>query len=112
MPKSRKSQKSFTPQAVEYKPLAMDDRFMCKKLIDHMARWWYLLLMVNEANNSTGENEMKIKIEAIIRSQSIAKTQAGYNALTSQVAFNVHPAEFVSIWDGIDWLSQDGYEGN
>ena len=55
---------------------------------------------------------MKNKIEAIIRSQSIAKTQAGYDMLTSQVDFYVHPAEFVSIWNGMDWLSQDGYEGN
>jgi hypothetical protein len=55
---------------------------------------------------------MKNEIENIIRSQSIAKTQAGYDALTSQVGFYVHPADFAEIWDGMDWLSQDGYEGH
>jgi hypothetical protein len=68
--------------------------------------------MTTRKTNPNGENKMKNKIESIIRSQSIEKTQAGYNMLTSQVDFHVHPAEFVSIWDGMDWLSQDGYEGN
>ncbi len=56
---------------------------------------------------------MKTKVEQIIRSLSIPMNQDGYDFVTSQLEINEHlsPAEFKDIWKGLDWLSQDGYEG-
>ena len=52
--------------------------------------------------------------EEIIRSNSLTADQVGYDRLTDELdnKYYISPSEYIAIRDCIDWLSQDGYEGN
>ena len=72
--------------------------------------------MNKETQQTKGDKKMtnQAKIENIIRSQSIPLSQAGFDTVTGQLDNNeyLHPAEFREVHTNIDWLSQDGFEGN
>jgi len=57
-------------------------------------------------------NEKKLQVEQIIRSQSITLSQKGYDSVCEQIKFYIDPFTFEDIFRGMDWLSQDGFEGN
>ena len=41
----------------------------------------------------------ELTVIGLIQEQRLPKSQAGYDALTSQVSVYVHPSEFLELWD-------------
>ena len=59
-------------------------------------------------------DHIKTQVEQIIRTNSLYCNQEGYDQCVNTIGSRkiVMPSEYIKIWKGLDWCSQDGYEGN